>query len=982
MRSSAPAVFAWLCLLSASPAFAQLAQPNIETVGEPWTGERAVIQSVAEISARQALVDMQGRRIRPPRVRKIYEEFHPIKRADPKARKTSRWPLASTLAAPAAAPSLEPLAPQEVGANFAAVSFFDGGNAVPPDSMGSVGLTQVMVLTNGRMKVFDKQGNLGPLDVDLDTFFSSLVGPGQFVSDPHVRYDRLSGRWFITAITATGADREPANNILIAVSSGAIIDGASSFSLFRFRHDQAGIQQPNIDSGGFADYDTLGVDKFALYMGVNVFKFTGAILNIRSTGYVIRKADLLNGTLTVTPFRELGIFTLNSDNTFSGSGMDTPQGVDNDDPNASEGYFIGVDMTSFSILNLRRVSNPGSTPGMSPNIVLSVPTTAFPLDQVQPSVLTLDAVSDRLFAAAIHTNRITGVKSLWTAHNIAVDATGVGSETGDRNGSRWYELRDLTAANPTLFQAGTVFDSSTDPTTPRRGFWMPSVAMSGQGHMALGASFASTGDRPGVAVAGRLAVDVLGTTRLPTLAVPGEETYTDGLGEPPQRWGDYSQTAVDPTDAQTMWTFQEYSNFAGLWTVRAIQLKAPRPQITSVSPSSVGTGLSATNVTVTGTGFFDPGPDPGGPGFPNHIAGTVEGIAVTNTTINSPNTVTLTVSTVCSQPGPHTLSIINPDGQAATGLLTVTNFATTVMLTATSASSFINQSVTFTATVTSSAPGSPPGTVTFKDGSTVLANPALVSGQASFTTSSLALGSHTISAEYAGNCDFSASGSTLLHTVNLFGSRTSLVSSLNPSLTGNSVTLTATVVSAPASGGTPAGNVTFKDGTTTLGTLALNASGQASITTSALAVGSHFITATYDGDTLHHTSSSAVLHQLVQAPGIGLAIANSPDPVTIGKTVTITTTITNTGAGAATYTFTQAIAGRFQLISASSSSSPGCSGTGTVTCSLGSGSSASINTVVRVLLGHTLTVTATVTSGTASGSLTDPVRVRFRPFKF
>ena len=71
---------------------------------------------------------------------------------------------------------------------------------------------------------------------------------------------------------------------------------------------------------------------------------------------------------------------------------------------------------------------------------------------------------------------------------------------------------------------------------------------------------------------------------------------------------------------------------------------------------------------------------------------------------------------------------------------------------------------------------------------------------------------------------------------------TTIATSATPSVFGQPVTLTATVT-----GGTPTGTVTFRDGPTTLGTGTVNGSGQASLTTAALAVGAHSITAAYGG---------------------------------------------------------------------------------------------------------------------------------------
>jgi hypothetical protein len=123
-------------------------------------------------------------------------------------------------------------------------------------------------------------------------------------------------------------------------------------------------------------------------------------------------------------------------------------------------------------------------------------------------------------------------------------------------------------------------------------------------------------------------------------------------------------------------------------------------------------------------------------------------------------------------------------------------------------------------------------------------------------------------------------------------------------------------------------------------------------------------------------------------PGVGLAIpVNSPDPVNIGQVVTITTVVTNTGTGPANYDFTQSFVGKFSFIAASSNTGGACTGSGPVTCSLESlnaGASSTVITKVRALFGHTLVVNSSATDQTNSrtGTINNPVRVRFRPFKF
>ncbi len=92
---------------------------------------------------------------------------------------------------------------------------------------------------------------------------------------------------------------------------------------------------------------------------------------------------------------------------------------------------------------------------------------------------------------------------------------------------------------------------------------------------------------------------------------------------------------------------------------------------------------------------------------------------------------------------------------------------------------------------------------------------------------------------------------------------TTLLVSPNPSVYGQSVTFTATVMANVLDAGTPVGTVTFVDGSTTLGTATLDAYGQAVFTTSLLAAGRHEITAVYSGDADSVTSTSTAAIQTV-----------------------------------------------------------------------------------------------------------------------
>ena len=199
--------------------------------------------------------------------------------------------------------------------------------------------------------------------------------------------------------------------------------------------------------------------------------------------------------------------------------------------------------------------------------------------------------------------------------------------------------------------------------------------------------------------------------------------------------------------------------------------------------------------------------------------------------------------------------------------LTITKANTTTVVASSPNPSAYAQSVTFTATVSAVAPGSgtPTGTVTFKDGSTVLGTGTLSGGVATFSTSTLAVGSHSITATYTsgdGNFNASPASAAITQTVKK-ADTTTLTSSVNPSKTGQNVTFTATVSPVNPKDGTPTGTVTFKDGTTVLAVVTLNKKGIATFATKSLTSGSHPITAAYSGDS-NFAVSSGSLTQVVK----------------------------------------------------------------------------------------------------------------------
>ena len=315
------------------------------------------------------------------------------------------------------------------------------------------------------------------------------------------------------------------------------------------------------------------------------------------------------------------------------------------------------------------------------------------------------------------------------------------------------------------------------------------------------------------------------------------------------------------------------------------------PTITSISPS-LGIVDGGTSITISGTNFV---------AGPNVV--TIGGVAATNVTVVDSNTIT--VDTPTGSYGPASVLVTTAGGTNSANTLFTFVYNTTTALTSSTNPSDFGQSVTFTATVTSSS-GNPTGSVTFFDGSTNLGSATLTSGTATLSIASLAVGSNSITAEYSGDSSFiTSTSSEVTQTVNQASTTTALTSSANPSVVGQSVTFTATVATVSPGAGTATGTVSFFDGATLLGTGTLS-SGSATLSTSSLSVGSSFsITAVYNAeDTNFLTSTSSAVSQVVNQASTTTTLTSSTNPSVFGQSVTFTTTVSAVSPGAGTATGT------------------------------------------------------------------------------
>jgi len=321
----------------------------------------------------------------------------------------------------------------------------------------------------------------------------------------------------------------------------------------------------------------------------------------------------------------------------------------------------------------------------------------------------------------------------------------------------------------------------------------------------------------------------------------------------------------------------------------------------------------------------------------------------------------------------------NNVGSTSPPLIQTVNPTATVTLASSLNPSTVGQTVTFTANVNPSATGN----VQFLDGAAVLATVPVSSGAAAFSTSSLTVGAHSITAKYSGDTNyFGAQSAALTETVNLVVTTTTLSTTPNPAFVGGAVSLLATVTPANATG-----TVQFLDGTTVLGTGTLS-NGSASFATSALTQGAHSITAVYGGDASNAGSTSAAISQAMKLSA-GMTTGLLPSPGVTGQNVTILANMVPAATGTVTFSDGNTVLATVAVVSGAASYSTttltqgahtlGVSYSGDFTYMsqsttfpetiLGATSIVVASNANPATAGQSVTFTATVTPATATGNV-------------
>ncbi len=416
----------------------------------------------------------------------------------------------------------------------------------PPDTDGDVGLNNYIQMINLSFAVYNKSGTkiYGP--VANSTLWSGFPGPwtGTNDGDPIVLYDGLADRWIASQFALPNYPSGPFYE-LIAVSQTSDPLGAWNRYAFQFTY--------------MPDYPKLAVWPDGYYATFNTFN-NG---NFQGMAVAVFERDKM---LIGDPNAQMVYF-----GEYSSRYGYLPSDLDGDAPPAgTPNYIVGINFFTNHTMEIWKLTPDWLNTSNSTYMLSAVLTPASFNDVIngipQPGTSTkLDEFTGRVMFR-LPFRRINGYNVMLANHTINVSG---------KAGIRWYELRD-TGSGWSIYQQGTY-----SPDAQNR--WMGSIAMAGNGDIALGYSVASSSLYPSIRYTGRTADAPLGEMNITETEIVTGLSSQSGI----DRWGDYSCMTVDPSTDTTFWFTNEYMK-SNSWATRICEFDfgGLQPPVANAGPDA------------------------------------------------------------------------------------------------------------------------------------------------------------------------------------------------------------------------------------------------------------------------------------------------------------------------------------------------------------------------------------------------------------
>jgi hypothetical protein len=760
---------------------------------------------------------------------------------------------------------------------------FEGTNntdaVLPPDTDGAVGPNDYVELVNTHYEVFNKSGTplAGPIETtQLFSRFAHSTSGAQLCyynagGDGIVLYDRAADRWLVTQLGFTEGVFGPQGPFVECMAVSQTSDPTGAYYAYAFL----------LDSSNLPDYPKFGIFGNSYYLSANLYSSVFASSGNPAVWAFDRNTMLAGGLPQSVEFAGDVPDTYNTILPANVNGAIQP-------PAGEPETYAGMDFANNTTLGIFQFSqvnwnNPGAATFTGPiNLTVAPYSTMCGLSQdclPQPGTgQLLDAISDRVMQPLSYRN-LGDHEALVMDHTVNVSTTG-----GNQAGVRWYEIDRRIVSGNTTNQPFTIAQQGTyAPDGNNR--WMASTAMDGAGDMALGYSIGSASMYPSIAFTGRSKCDAPNQMTVPEGTIqPGAGAQTGA-----NRWGDYTDMSVDPTDDTTFWYVGEYysTTSASGWQTRIGSFRVPSCGTDTIPPTITWTA-PANNAYVHGAVTLSANATDDG---------TVAGVAfyagaTLLTTVTSAPYQTTWDTTSTADGTPVTLKAVATDGaglqSTATETVTVDNSPPTVSITSPSPGAALSGTVPLTAAAGDA--GSPVAQVDFLVDGNVVGTSTASPYNTSWSSGTVPNGPHVLTAratDEAGNVTTSTAVNVTVNNA--------------PDTTPPTVTWTA-----PANNADVGGTVTLTanatdDTNVTSVVFAANGTNVATVTSPPYQASWNTTTGYADGSPVTLTATATDSVGLQTSAAETVTVDNSPPTVSLtspssGATLTGTVNLTATAA--------------------------------------------------------------------------------------
>jgi hypothetical protein len=452
---------------------------------------------------------------------------------------------------------------------------------IPPDVSGAVGLTRTLEGHNNNYRVLNKSDGSVVATVGTATFWNPVIANKTLLNqltDPRTVYDPVQNRWIVVMQTVNSSGL-----VLIGVSQTS--DPAGTWFLYSFGNLAGG-------PGYLIDFPNLGFNKNWIAVAINRYSTGGTFQ--RGITIVVSYPQARAGTLSSgTIFTQAAGTHVTSSPCATYSASEDTLFVLSHLISSAATYSVDVITgTSTPVYTAGgTLTRPGGgwvqpggniLPQSAPNSGTSVCTPPCLIESQDSHIRSAPVYRDGF----IYYTQTIGLPSGGLTHTAV----------------QWTKITPGTTA--AFVDGGRIEDATATATNGGNWYAFPHIAVNSVGDFLVGYTQYASDQHPSAGYSYHDHIDGAGTMRDALIYKAGEDYYHKDFGAIRNRWGDFSQAAVDPSDDRSLWVLQEYAKTrvsindgatganGSRWSTWWANVAGPAPTVTIAAGPSLSEGSS------------------------------------------------------------------------------------------------------------------------------------------------------------------------------------------------------------------------------------------------------------------------------------------------------------------------------------------------------------------------------------------------------